>query len=85
MHRMIVHSLEYAATLGDVQEVFKAARGEKQLQFVPEGQGDPLPDVPNEVTISDADIDRAIRTWNRLMPNHRGLLDADVTRRENFE
>jgi hypothetical protein len=85
MHRMIVHSLEAALTLGDVQEVFKAARGQKQLQFIPEGQGDPLPPVPGEVTISDADIDRAIRTWNRHMVDYRGLLGADVTHRENFE
>jgi hypothetical protein len=41
MHRMIVHSLEQATTLGDVLETFKAARGEKQVQFIPEGAGDP--------------------------------------------
>jgi hypothetical protein len=85
MHSLIVHGLEKALTLGDVLETFKAARGEKQIQFVPEGQGDPLPAVPTEVTFSDADLDRAIRTWDRLMPDYRGLLEADVTRRENYE
>jgi HK97 family phage portal protein len=85
MHRMIVHSLEHALTLGDVQEVFKAARGEKQIQFIPEGQGDPLPPVPAEVHITEADIDRAIRDWNKHMPDFVGLLDAEVIRRENYD
>jgi hypothetical protein len=86
MHRMIVHSLEQAATIGDVLETFKAARGElKQIQFIPEGQGDPLPPVPAEIHISDADIDRAIRNWNRLMPEFAGLLEADVIHRENYD
>jgi hypothetical protein len=86
MHRMIVHSLAHAATLGDVVEVFKSARGEsKQVRFVPEGQGDPLPPVPNEVTVSDADVDRAIRDWNRHMPDFVGLLDAEVIHRENYD
>jgi HK97 family phage portal protein len=86
MHRMIVHSLEHAATIGDVLEVFKSARGEsKQIHFIPEGQGEPLPPVPNEVNISDADIDRAIRDWNRHMPDFVGLLEAEVIHRENYD
>ncbi len=86
VHRMIVHSLEHAVTIGDVTEVFQTARGEqKQIQFIPEGQGDPLPPVPDEVTISDADIDRAIKSWDRLMPEFVGLLDAEVVHRENYD
>ncbi|HUT16529.1 MAG TPA: phage portal protein, partial [Anaerolineae bacterium] len=86
MHRMIVHGLEHAATLGDVAEVFKAARGEsKQIHFIPEGQGDPLPPVPDEVTISEADIDRALKDWNKHMPDFAGLLDAEVIHRENYD
>jgi hypothetical protein len=89
MHRMIVYGLEHALTLGDVQETFKAARGEgKQIQFVPDGQGEgipPLPTAPNEELVSDADKDRAFRTWNRLLPDYRGLTRADVERRQNYE
>jgi phage portal protein BeeE len=85
VHQMIVHSLEHATTIGDVIEVFKAARGEKQIQFIPEGQGDPLPPVPDEVVISDADIDRAIKSWDKLMPEFAGLLDAEVIHRENYD
>jgi hypothetical protein len=85
MHSLIVHDLEKALTLGDVVETFKAARGEKQIQFIPEGQGDPLPAVPNEVTFSDADLDRAIKSWDKLMPDFAGLLEADVIHRENYD
>lgn len=85
MHRMVVHGLEHALTLGDVVEVFAAARGEKAIQFVPEGQGDPLPPVPAEVTISDADIDRAIKSWDKHMPEFEGLLEAEVIHRENYD
>jgi hypothetical protein len=85
MHSLIVHDLEKALTLGDVLETFKAARGEKQIQFIPEGQGDPLPAVPAEVTFSDADLDRAIKSWDKLMPDFAGLLEADVIHRENYD
>ena len=86
MHRMIIHSLEHAVTMGDVVEVFRSARGEsKQIHFIPEGQGDPLPPVPNEVTISEADIDRAIKDWNKHLPDFVGLLDAEVIHRENYD
>jgi len=86
MHRMIVHSLEHAVTLGDVIEVFRAARGEgKQIPFIPEGHGDPLPPVPDAVEISEADIDRAIKDWDKHMPDFAGLLDADVIHRENYD
>jgi hypothetical protein len=88
MHSLIVHDLEKALTLGDVLETFKAARGEKQIQFVPDGQGQgipPLPTTPDDELVSDADRDRAFRTWNRLLPDFRGITRSDVTRRQNYE
>jgi hypothetical protein len=37
------------------------------------------------VEISDADIDRAIKSWDRRMPEFAGLLDATVIHRENYD
>jgi hypothetical protein len=88
MHSLIVHDLEKALTLGDVVETFKAARGEKQIQFVPDGQGQgipPLPTTPDDELVSDADRDRAFRTWNRLLPDFRGITRSDVTHRGNYD
>lgn len=40
--------------------------------------GHALPDVP-EVTISDADIDRALGEWDQVVPaRYRTMLDATV-------
>lgn len=86
-HDMIVHCLELAVTLGDVHEVFKAAAGKNDSKtvLVPEGREEPLPPVPDEVIISEADIDRAIKSWDRLMPEFSNLLEAEVTQRENYD
>ena len=45
----------------------------------PRGAGAKLPPLPDEVTITDDDIDAAFALWNRLMrPEERGQLNAEV-------
>lgn len=57
-----------AAELG---EMMKAAR------IIPEGADEPLPPLPGgDVTISDADIQKAIDQWDSTFKDYRGLLDA---------
>ncbi len=55
----------------DQGKQYKAAR------IIPEGANEPLPPVPSTVDITDADIERAIAKWDRILPDYRGLLDAE--------
>jgi len=34
--------------------------------------------APDEGRITQKDIDEAIKTWNKLMPEFKGMLDAEV-------
>ncbi len=54
-----------------VQRAWKAAR------IIPEGAGEPLPPVPAQIELTDADIERAIAKWDRLMPDYLQLLEAE--------
>jgi len=51
--------------------VEKAAAG-----FIPRGADKPLPPIPDEVEITDEDVDNAVRLYNRLLPDLDGVLDA---------
>ncbi len=55
-----------------------SARTRATEPVTPEGAGDPLDDVPDEVTFSAADKRRILATWDTAMPDHAGLLDAEV-------
>ena len=46
-----------------------------QVKIIPEGAGEPLPPVPDVVTISETDIERALKQWDKLMPDYAGMLD----------
>lgn len=59
----------------------RGARGEagSRIKVIPDGAGEPLPPIPDEVTISDADIERAINAWDTVMgEEYAGLLEASV-------
>jgi hypothetical protein len=58
---------------------------DRSVKIVPEGADDPLPPVPDEVTISDADIRMAIDAWDTLIPDYAGLLEATVIGQSNFD
>ena len=48
----------------------------------PDGSDEgPLP-MPDEVTITDGEIDDALELWDELMPDYAGLLDAEVIEEE---
>lgn len=56
----------------------------KAVNIIPSGAEEPLPPVPERVEISEADIEDAIAYWNKLMPEYRGMLDAEVEGREDY-
>lgn len=57
----------------------KTAPPSKRVSITPDGADEPLLPIPDEVTISDGDTDRALADWDDLMPDYAGLLDATVT------
>jgi hypothetical protein len=59
--------------------------GARSTKLIPEGADEPLPAVPEEVTISEADIRKAVNRWDELMPAYAGLLEAAVIGASNFE
>lgn len=63
----------------------KAIPSRERVKLTPDGADEPLLPVPDEVTISDADIDRALAEWDELMPDYAGLLDADVVGQSDFD
>ena len=40
--------------------------------------GEPYIYTPGDIEITEKDITQAIRTWNKLMPDYAGMLDAKV-------
>lgn len=70
-------ALTGARSLAEVRAVFDGC------EIV--GKADPLPAVPDEVEITDYDIERAIAKWNRIMPEVAGMLEAEVTNKRDFD
>lgn len=62
----------------------KQAIGQR-VKLTPDGADEPLVPVPDEVAISDSDVDRALAEWDELMPDYAGLLDADVQGQTDFD
>ena len=86
LHSLIVYGLDRAVTLGDVVQVFDAAsNGYKALRIIPDGADDPPLPIPATVEISDKEIDQALATWDKQMPEFAGLLDAEVVHKERYE
>lgn len=54
----------------------------ERVSIIPDGASDPLVPIPDEVTISDSEVERAIADWDELMPDYAGLLDAQVFRQQ---
>jgi hypothetical protein len=59
--------------------------GGVRVKIIPEGAAEPLPEVPAELTLTDADIRRAIDAWDKLMPAYAGLLEAVVIGQEQWD
>jgi hypothetical protein len=57
----------------------------RSVKIIPEGADEPLPPVPEEVVISEADIRRAINAWDALLPDYAGLLEAMVVGRRDYD
>lgn len=51
----------------------------KAVRIIPNGASEPLPPIPNEVEISEHDLERAAALWDELMPEYAGLLMAQNT------
>ncbi len=64
---------------GAVEAVEDGEKEVKVVRVLPEGYAEPLLPEPTEVEITEDDIDRAIKTWDQLMPDYAGLLDAEIT------
>jgi len=56
-----------------------------RVKIIPEGAAEPLPEVPDEVALTDADVRRAIDAWDALMPAYAGLLEAVVLGQEQWD
>jgi hypothetical protein len=69
----------------EVQKGIRQALGIRSVAFTPEGANDPLPGLPDDATPTDADKKRAIKLWDRLMPNFAGLLAAKVVNQTDFD
>jgi len=86
VHSLIQFGLEHALSADDVRAVFAGSKGQyKAARFIPDGADDPLLPIPDEVTFTDAEIDAAIATWDRLMPEYRGMLGAEVVNRTEYD
>ncbi len=69
----IVAALALATTPSEIKAAFRG----KAVRFIPEGAEEPLPPVPGEVGFSDAEIEQALALWDEIMPQYRGMLDAE--------
>lgn len=58
---------------------------EERVKLTPDGANEPLLPIPDEVEISDSEVDRAIADWDTLMPAYAGMLNAVVTGQTQFE
>ena len=48
------------------------------IRFIPRGSNEPPIDIPQEPA-SEAAAEKAINTWDELMPDHAGMLRAERT------
>lgn len=67
----------------DVESFMKAPDSKDKHKKLSPYTGD-KPFIPNEFTeITEADINLAIKVWDNLMPDYKGLLDAQVKREDD--
>lgn len=60
-----------------VVRLASAARANR-APMTPTGADDPLPNMPESVGITAAQLAEALEEWDRTYPEHAGLLDAEV-------
>src|SRR5688572_25962167 len=53
---------EWAQALRD------AAAAQKRVRFIPRGSDQPLPEVPGAEVITEAEVNKAVREWDRKVP-----------------
>jgi len=51
-------------------------------QPFPAGQGAPLPPVPTVTEPTPDEVEEALKEWDKLMPEYRGLLEATIRRKD---
>lgn len=62
----------------DIREFVKADKPKEYYQkFTPKISGIYVY-TPGDIEITEKDINRALRTWDKLMPEYAGMLDAKV-------
>jgi hypothetical protein len=65
-------------------DLFRARKAALAMRVIPDGADKPL--LPPEPTVEiDPEDDGAERLWDRLMPEYKGLLDADVVNRQRYD
>ena len=62
-------------------EIREEIRNIKSPRFIPDGN--PLPPVPADFSVTERDIENAIEQWDDTFPELAGLLDADATATES--
>jgi hypothetical protein len=72
--------IERSAALEIARTLEKSAGNLKRVRFIPRGAEDPLPPIGDSFTVTEADVEAAVREWDQRTPERfRGLLDAEVT------
>jgi len=57
---------------------FLSLEAKAGIRFIPRGSDEPPIDIPQEPA-SEAAAEKAINTWDELMPDHAGMLRAERT------
>ena len=68
---------EAPETMEAVRAYVRQRLQEQREPFVPVGAADPVLPVPDDVEITDLDIERAMALWDSVMPELRGMLDTE--------
>lgn len=82
---MVKMMLSYADCENCVKTVFSdvlafVKKGDDRARYekIPYRENQPYVYNAGDVTITKRDVDHAVRTWDRLMPEYRGMLDAEI-------
>jgi hypothetical protein len=69
--------LEVAAAREIALRLRTGATAQKRVRFIPRGADEALPPLPGAEQISEADVRKAIQSWDKAVPEEFvGLLDA---------
>lgn len=74
---LVIHLSDTLARQWTTELRTTAAR-QRKMRFIPRGADQPLPPLPGEVEITDAEVEAAVQEFDRTAPaRFRGLLDAE--------